>query len=74
MHLTVTDLPVPEPPMTTTLSACSTSRSMPSSTTLRPKDFFRPRTEILGTEILGSAVLDAAILGELDMDGAAYRG
>src|ERR1700690_927126 len=48
MVFTSTDLPEPEPPITTRLSPAATSRSMPSSTILRPKDFLRPRTEILG--------------------------
>src|SRR5579883_88371 len=47
MHLTRTDLPVPEPPITTTLSRTPTSRSMPSSTSFGPNDFFNPRMEIL---------------------------
>src|SRR5438128_778885 len=50
MHLTNTDLPVPEPPMTTRLSPLSQSMSRPSSTRLRPNDLCSPRTEIFGTE------------------------
>ena len=48
MHLIITDLPVPEPPMTTTDSPTPTSRSTPFSTTLSPKDLCRLRSRILG--------------------------
>ena len=48
MHLISTDLPVPEPPMTTRLSPGAQSRSMPSSTRLRPNDLRSPRTAIFG--------------------------
>ena len=50
MHLTRTDLPVPEPPMTTRLSPVAQSMSRPSRTRLRPNDFVSPRTEIFGNE------------------------
>src|SRR5712671_3582346 len=50
MHLTNTDLPVPEPPMMTRLSPLSQSISSPSSTRLLPNDLRSPRTEIFGTE------------------------
>src|SRR6266700_901128 len=52
MHLTNTDLPVPEPPMMTRLSPLSQSISRTSSTRLRPNDLRSPLTEIFGTEIL----------------------
>ena len=42
MHLIVTDLPVPEPPMMTSGLAASIVRSTPSSTTLEPKRFLTP--------------------------------
>src|SRR3990167_5154030 len=48
MHFSSTDFPVPEPPMTTSEAPSSTSRSTPRKTSLRPKDFFSPRTEIFG--------------------------
>src|SRR5665213_696312 len=54
MHFTMTDLPEPEPPMTTRLSPTFTSRSMPSSTSFRPKDFLRPRTAILTASVIFS--------------------
>src|SRR5215472_2081453 len=43
-HLIITDLPVPEPPMTTSDCPLSMVRSRPSSTTFRPKRFFTPRS------------------------------
>jgi len=43
MDFSVTDLPVPDPPMMTTLSPTPTSRSTPSNTTLRPKDLATSR-------------------------------
>ena len=49
MHLTKTDLPVPEPPMITRLSPLPQSISTPSSTCLRPNALHRPRTEIFGS-------------------------
>ncbi len=52
MHFTMTDLPVPEPPMTTRLSPVTTSRSIPSSTSFGPKDFRKPRTEIFGVALI----------------------
>src|SRR6202000_1292852 len=48
-HLIITDLPVPEPPMTTTDSPRPSVRSSPSSTTLSPKRFFTPRSSTLGS-------------------------
>src|SRR5690606_29185910 len=46
MHLISTDLPEPEPPMTTSDCPFSTARSMPSSTTLEPKDLRTPLSSI----------------------------
>src|SRR6185437_11899442 len=40
----ITDLPVPEPPITTNDLPASSFRSRPSSTTLLPKRFFTPRS------------------------------
>jgi hypothetical protein len=40
--LMVTDLPWPEPPITTRLRPGATSRSMPSSTTLSPNRLWTP--------------------------------
>ena len=48
MDLISTDLPVPEPPMTTMPVPGMTSRSTPSSTRFSPKAFFRPRMLIFG--------------------------
>ncbi len=48
MHFSSTDLPVPEPPITTIDSPLATSRSMPRRTCLGPKDFMTPRREIFG--------------------------
>ncbi len=48
MHFSVTDLPVPEPPMIATDSACSTDRLTPSSTVLSPKRFTTSVSLILG--------------------------
>ena len=47
MHLISTDLPVPEPPITTSECPAGTSRSSPCSTFLAPKLFVRPRIAIL---------------------------
>src|SRR6188508_1830233 len=47
MHFSSTDLPVPEPPITTIDSPLATSRSMPCRTFFGPKDFVTPRREIL---------------------------
>ena len=47
MHFSSTDLPVPEPPITTIDSPWATSRSMPCRTFLGPKDLVTPRSEIL---------------------------
>ena len=49
IHFSMTDLPVPDPPMTTTDSPVPILRSTPSSTVLAPNDFFRPRSSILGS-------------------------
>ena len=48
----VTDLPLPEPPMTTTDSPTPTSRSMPRSTGFSPNDLWRPRTAIFGGVVI----------------------
>src|SRR3546814_153192 len=56
MHLSSTDLPVPEPPITTTDSATPMSRSMPSSTTFDPKLLRRLRMRIFGGSAIGSSV------------------
>jgi hypothetical protein len=48
MLLISTDLPVPEPPMTTSPVPAAMSRSMPSSTFFGPKCLVRPRMRILG--------------------------
>ncbi len=56
MHFSSTDLPVPEPPITTIEVPVATSRSMPSSTCLSPNALRRPRTRIFGTAaVVGSA-------------------
>ena len=52
MHLSSTDLPEPEPPMTTSDSPTATSTSMPSSTFLWPKDLRSPRTAMRGTAMI----------------------
>src|SRR6516165_3813108 len=59
MHLTSTDLPAPEPPMTTRLCPAAQSMSRPSSTQWSPNDFFSPLTEIFGTAIFDGAGLIA---------------
>ena len=43
-----TDLPVPEPPITTTDSPVPTLRSTPRSTFFAPKDLCSPATAIFG--------------------------
>src|SRR5579859_4012090 len=48
MHFSVTDLPLPEPPMITTDSAEATSSDTPSSTFLGPKDLCRSISWIFG--------------------------
>ena len=52
MHFSSTDLPEPEPPITTIEVPGGTSRSTPSSTTLSPKRFATPRRRILATGVL----------------------
>ena len=47
-HLISTDLPVPEPPITTSDCPAARSRSTPCSTFLAPKLLVRPRIAILG--------------------------
>jgi len=47
-HFSSTDLPLPEPPITTSDSAGATSTSMPCSTFVAPKALVTPRSEILG--------------------------
>src|SRR5579885_51794 len=47
-HLIITDLPVPDPPMTTSDWPASSVRSIPSSTTLRPNCFLTPRSSTFG--------------------------
>ena len=49
-HLISTDLPVPEPPMTTRERPAGRSRSTPLSTRLGPKLLVRPRIAILGAD------------------------
>ncbi len=49
MCLSITLLPVPEPPTTTSDSPAFTSRSIESSTTLPPNDLLTPRSEIFGS-------------------------
>ena len=53
MHLISTDLPVPEPPITTSDWPFGTSRSRSLSTTLRPKALHNPRTLILMSLLIG---------------------
>jgi hypothetical protein len=48
MHFSSTDLPVPEPPITTIDSPGATSSSMPCSTFFWPNALVTPRSEILG--------------------------
>src|SRR6185312_9691732 len=62
MHFNSTDLPDPEPPITTIDVPGRTSRSMPSSTILGPNCFRRPRRRIFGTgcEAASMAGVDAA--------------
>src|SRR5260370_27510645 len=62
MHFSSTDLPLPEPPITTTDSPTATSRSMPRSTCLAPKALVTPRSDIFGATIdqRFSVVLSAA--------------
>ena len=48
MHLSRTDLPEPEPPITTVDVPGMMSRSMPSSTSFSPKDLRRLRRRIFG--------------------------
>src|ERR1700677_5009250 len=52
IHFSNTDLPDPEPPITTIEVPGGTSRSTPSSTTLSPNLFASPRSRILGTVVL----------------------
>src|SRR4051812_17980972 len=54
MHLIITDLPVPEPPITTSDLPLGTSRSTPSSTTFAPNRFFNPRTLIFRSSAIRS--------------------
>ena len=54
-----TDLPEPEAPMMTSDSPLPTSTSSPFRTTLRPKDFFNPLTDIFGVpagDVMGSFI------------------
>ncbi len=48
MHFSSTDLPVPEPPITTIDSPAATSRSMPRSTVLAPNALATPLSWIFG--------------------------
>ena len=52
MHLSSTDLPLPEPPITTSEVPAGTSRSTPSSTCLVPKRLARPRIRMRGVAVL----------------------
>ena len=54
MHFSSTDLPVPEPPITTIDSPGATSRSIPCNTFLGPKALVTPRNEILGDAMGGA--------------------
>ena len=51
MHLSSTDLPVPEPPITTSDWPAGRSRSTPCSTCFGPKLLVRPRIAILGSRL-----------------------
>ena len=51
MHLISTDLPVPDPPITTIDVRGATSRSIPSSTSFAPNDLHNPRILIFGALI-----------------------
>ena len=48
MHLSVTDLPVPEPPMMTRLSPGMTLSETPARTCLSPKAFLTSRSSMRG--------------------------
>src|SRR5579859_6839535 len=48
MHFSVTDLPLPDPPMITIDSALAMSSDTPSSTFLGPKDLCRSMSWIFG--------------------------
>ena len=48
MHFSSTDLPVPEPPITTIDSPAATSSSIPCSTFFGPKALVTPCSDILG--------------------------
>ena len=56
MHFSSTDLPVPDPPITTIDSPGATSSSMPCSTFLGPKALVTPRNEILGEAMRGEPI------------------
>ncbi len=49
MHFSVTDLPVPEPPMMTRLSPGMTLSETPASTSLGPKAFLTSSSSMRGT-------------------------
>src|SRR3954449_3916273 len=70
MHFRSTDLPVPEPPITTTDSPAATSRSMPRSTFLSPNDLVTPRSEIFGTALMsaGEEGFGDEVVGGQDQD------
>ena len=53
MHLSRTDFPEPEAPITTSDSPMAMSRSTPHSTCLLPNDLAIPRRDILGAPIAG---------------------
>src|ERR1700733_6994644 len=77
-HLIITDLPVPEPPITTKDSAAPILRSMPSSTTLSPKRFLTPRSSILGVPCAAISVSEQEggeeIIRGKDQDGRRHNG
>src|SRR4051812_13367042 len=60
-----TDLPVPEPPTTPSISPRLTARSRSSCTTCSPKLFFSPVTSMMGCS---SAISGPADLGEEDRE------
>ena len=60
MHFSSTDLPEPDPPITTMDVPGITSRSTPSSTSLSPKDLHTPRSRIFGTVVIGRRTIRSA--------------
>ncbi len=53
MHLMSTDLPEPEPPITTTDSPVPMLRSTPRRTFFAPKDLWSPATAIFAVFVIG---------------------